>query len=126
MPTVGDVDFVSLKGSLPFPAQRVNRVTRPGVDGVAIRLEGEEAERGVLVGSRDYDDDDDAEDTLGLLASYVGTKQTVITDTGTEHDNVIVWGVRETLRKRIGAKSGGMSAVGHYFAVVEIELQRTE
>lgn len=126
MATVGDVDFVWLNGVLPAPAQRLNKVTRPGVDGVAVRLEGEEAEHAVLPAARDYDSDGDAEDTLTLLASYVGTQQSVVTSTGTAHDDVLVWGVRETSRKRVGAMVGGLSALGRWLCTYEFDLQRTE
>jgi len=127
MPSIGGTSFIFIRDGRPQPlGQIVERVTRPGVNGVKYRLEGAQPEPFVVTAVRDVDS---AAAHKSMMASFVamrGTLVNLVDDLGNGYDRVMVHRVRDVQCKRLLTVSGGVSLLKAYLSVFEFELELTE
>lgn len=107
-------DFISLRGEPSGLQERVEEITRPGVDGHAYAMVGMKAERFEMIGSRDYDDFADAKaDLASMEAALPGELVTLYDDFGVEYENVMVFDVQKIeLRPALTAVGGKSTSKG--------------
>ncbi|HEX4793724.1 MAG TPA: hypothetical protein VH370_08035 [Humisphaera sp.] len=128
------VYFFTLKGQQESPAIVVEDVSRPGVDGVAIRQREFRAEPFDMVGMLDYPDMTTALADYELLRSFRGCLVTLVDDYGVTTNNVVVHEVtRESLRPVVTSTGGvsptttrgGTPGPAKVFMTVRLKLQQT-
>ncbi len=118
--------FITLGGIPTAMQERVEEITRPGVDGHAFALLGLKGEPFQLEGVRDYDDLTAAKAALASLESLLpGSLVTVYDDFERQLDYVLVLDVRPIeMRKVIKAAGGKSTSKGAILRVV-FTMQRT-
>lgn len=127
MASLGGTSFVSIRDGRPLPAgQFVERITRPGVNGVAYRLEGAGPEPFTVTAYRDVDSAAAHKTLAATLAGWRGTLKNLVDDVGNGYNNVMVLRVTDRGCRRIVAGTGGVSSLKGYYSAFEIELELTE
>jgi len=120
------VEFVKLSGQLQPFAQSVMDITRPGVDGVAFRLEGKRSEARPFEALRDVSATyGEARDLKQSVANFKGKLVTMVDEYGESIVSVFVKDVELTMDKAIGKGTGGIVATPVRLLGWKIMLQAT-
>jgi len=101
------VTFLKCSGQLQPFAKSSADLTRPGVDGVAFRLEGKRSEASKFDAMRDTTNTA-AESLKQSVADFKGQLVTFIDDFGVTVEKVFVKDVKLVMEKAIGGATGGI------------------
>ena len=123
--SIGGYNVIRLTGAPHEPAERVEVITRPGIDHPDYRTLGKVGQPFGVESVVDVDSNSDAQTRSENFAALVGTLVTVNLEHGTSHNNVMVLDVREVERRRVVGAVGGQTA-GEFLLVHRWRLQLTE
>lgn len=126
-PTAGPaVAFISLRGAVQLPALQVEEITRPGMDGIAVRQLGQRGTPFEMIGVVDCDDTSAAEVTMARLAAMKGTIVTLYDDFGEGFGDVLVLEVARLAKQTLRAAVGGRSTSKGVLLSVRLVMVITE
>lgn len=110
--SIGGQSFIRLDGVIPKKGRQLTNVTRPQVDGVAFRWDGDASDVGQLVGVVDVSSAATAE---ALRASYTSLQGTVVTIVreGVSHSNYLVLRAEMTDSQYVETPVGGLTGGDH-------------
>ncbi len=125
-PQVGSVEFLTL-GEPTSVAEESELITRPNVDGVAIRKAGTRGRTVILEATRDIAAADAAalKTALDSYKALQGTTVSIITDTGVTRTNMYIQQVTIPIGgvRKMATSSGGVEAgAGTYVAKVRFAV----
>lgn len=111
MPTLGAQSFISLNGEVDQLGERVQDITRPGLDGHGYRLGGKRASVFNIVAVVDIDDDgvDSVQDQMAVYKAMQGTKQTFTDSFGSAYANIVILDSRLLRSAAVQGAVGGIS-----------------
>ena len=102
MSDIGAQTFLSMQGpDVPLLAAAVEIIDRPGLDGVASRVDALKATELTVYTIQKVEDVDEANDKADDYAALKGTKVTVIDDLGRSVSNVLIIDVRVTKKQKV-------------------------
>jgi len=108
MPSIGSQSFIGLRGAVQPFGERLEEITRAGVDGVAFRKMGKRSRPYQLVSVVDVADASAAEAEVAACKALQGTLQTVTEDNSNATEEVAVLLVDVAAVQPIATPSGGV------------------
>lgn len=122
----GTWQFISLRGQVAEPTLQLEDISRPGVNGVAVREVHRRAEPFEMIGTRDADDTAAANTLLSELQALQGKLVTLIDGYGVTWNNVVVWKAQRVNNDKILKAAGGVSTNKGALLTVRFLMQLTE
>ena len=119
MPSVGSEQFISVVAEAADPAEMVEEITRPHVDGVALKRTGKRGVPFRVVAVRDVDTQANLEDSLAAYSAMQGTIVTVVNNQGISRQNVAVLRVPPAQIEDMGTAVGGIEGTGWSYMVTQ-------
>ena len=107
---IGSYTFIKLEGSVVGFTEAMEDITRPGVDGVAIRYQGQRAPEFEMISEADVSSKSGVATLMALYRALVGTLVTVKDDLGNSHTYIAVKGVQQEFEVPITSASGGINS----------------
>lgn len=107
MPSIGAKSFTFLDGQVNPLGERLQEITRPGVDGYAYRKIGKKAEPYTMSSVTEVTSLSAEETTVDGYKDIVGTLVTVEDERGNSHENQTVLAVQHVGTQPITSPSGG-------------------
>jgi len=107
MPSIGSQSFISLRGALQPFGERLEEITRAGVDGVAFRKLGKRSQPYQMMSVVDVADAAAASAEIEACKALQGTLQTVTEDNSNATEEVAVLLVEVSAVQPIATPSGG-------------------
>lgn len=100
--SIGSETFISMSGpDVPKLAAAVEMIDRPGIDGIAARVDALKAEELTVYTSQKVVDVEAANDKADEYAALKGTKVTVVDDLGRSVSSVLIVDVRVTKKQTV-------------------------
>ena len=115
MGSIGGVSFLRIRGAVnPGNMETLREITRPGVDGVAYRKEGQKGIPSNLETSADFASNAAAKAHVVACQEMVGGVYSITDDLGNTWDNfVILKVIHRTTDKMLSRQGGGGSGSGY-------------
>ena len=126
MAAIGDISFITIKGTPRPMGMETEPLTRPGVDGTAFRELGTRGQPFQVTTIVDVDDAADAKTALESYAALRATLVTLTDDLGNSWANVMVIDVEPIEVKAVESGVGGLSQTGGVLVSARWTLQCTE
>ena len=125
MPSIGGYSMLTIRGEFQSLGQTVEPITRPNIDGEALRIVGQRGQPFVMRSLVDVDDAAAAETEAGIYKGLQGTLVTIVDDHGQTHTNVAVLAVRVMRKRAVKTAAGGLSTSQGYLVTAIWVLQET-
>ena len=125
MPSIGANNVVVMRGEFQTLADQIEEITRPNVDGVAVRVIGQRGVKFQIYTGVDVDDAAAAEALAATYKALQGTLVTVVDAHGQTHTYIAVHHVDIVRKRPLANAVGGLSALAGYWVDAAWTLQET-